>query len=93
MRVVWEKGDVHIRADEALADSVRSAPALEEATKFIKDTLSENGGKILSTTLSKLAEEQGISPATFRKAKRMITKKFKEKGQRGKWYVKLLNAT
>ncbi|MBI5864556.1 MAG: AAA family ATPase [Planctomycetes bacterium] len=87
-RVAWESGAVSVRADDALGGG-RKAVVRDDATQFVIDTITANGGDILSDDLSSAAEAEGISERTLRRAKKAVTESYKEKGRGGRWRCKL----
>lgn len=87
-RVAWESGAVTMRADDALGGG-RKAIVRDDATEFVIATLKANGGDMLSDDLATAAEIEGISERTLRRAKKVVTESYKEKGRGGRWRCKL----
>ncbi len=87
-RVVWEPGVVNMRADDALSGG-RKAVVRDDATQFVIEALTANGGDVLSDDLTTAAEAAGISERTLRRAKKLVTDSYKEKGRGGRWRCKL----
>jgi len=88
-RVQWESDPVSIRADDALDGGGRKAKAQHDARQFVIDTITANGGDMLSDDLSSAAEAQGISEHTFWRARKAVAESYKEKGRGGRWRCKL----
>jgi len=88
-RVQWESDPVTVRADEALEGGGRKAKVQHDARQFVIDTITANGGDMLSDDLSEAAKEQGISERTLRRAKKAVAESYKEKGRGGRWACKL----
>ena len=88
-RVKWESDPVSIRADDALDGGGRKARAEHDARQFVIDTITANGGDMLSDDLSAAAEAEGISERTLRRAKKAVVKSYKEKGRGGQWRCRL----
>jgi len=88
-RVRWESDPVNIRADDALDGGGRKARAEHDARQFVIDTITANGGDMLSDDLSAAAEAEGISERTLRRAKKAVVESYKEKGRGGQWRCRL----
>lgn len=88
-RVKWESDPVNVRADDALDGGGRKAAVREDARQFVIDTLTANGGDMLSDDLSTAAEAEGMSERTLRRAKKAVAESYKEKGRGGRWRCKL----
>ncbi len=89
-RVAWESDPVTMRADDALdGGGGRRAAVKEDAHQFVIDTITANGGDMLSDDLSLAAEANGISERTLRRVKKAVVESYKDKGQGGRWRCKL----
>lgn len=88
-RVKWESDPVSIRADDALDGGGRKAKVQHDARQFVIDTITANGGDMLSDDLTAAAEAQGISERTLWRAKKTVAESYKEKGGGGRWRCKL----
>ncbi len=88
-RVAWESDPVNIRADDALDGGGRKAKVQHDARQFVIDTITANGGDMLSDDLSTAAEAEGISERTLWRAKKAVAESYKEKGRGGRWRCKL----
>jgi len=87
-RVKWEPEPVDMRADDAM-NGGRKAVVREDAGQFVLDTLTANGGDMLSADLTEAATAEGISERTLWRARRAVTESYKEKGRGGRWRCKL----
>lgn len=88
-RVAWELEPVNVRADDALEGGSRKAVVRDDACQFVIDTITANGGDMLSDDLSLAAEANGISERTLRRAKKAVADSYKEKGHGGRWRCKV----
>lgn len=88
-RVAWESDPVTMRADDALNGGGRTAAVRDDARQFVIETITANGGDMLSDDLSLAAEAAGISERTLRRAKKELVESYKEKGRGGRWRCKL----
>jgi hypothetical protein len=88
--IVWEPGYVDISATEALAalSANKSPSQLEDAKRFLHDTLTASEGRAPGTDIEEAAEADGISRRTLWRAKRVLTiRTEKDRGSAdGKWY-------
>ncbi len=87
-RVAWEAAPVDMRADEALGGRQTSA-VRDEARQFVVDTLTANGGDMLSDELTEAAKAEGIGERTFRSARKAVAVVYKEKVKGGQWRCRL----
>lgn len=87
-RVMWEPEPVDMRADDAM-NGGRKPVVREDAGQFVLDTLTANGGDMLSADLTEAAKADGISERTLWRARKAVAESYKEKGRGGRWRCKL----
>ncbi len=88
-RVNWEPDEVHTTADEALEPPKRGPQAnkLPEAVEWLRGRLEE--GCQESNQLEREARANGITKATFRRARKELNVRATKSTMDGAWYVSL----
>ncbi len=78
--VVWSNKPVEKSADDALSESEgpRSKRPIDQAIEFLRGRLAN--GQQPASTVEKEADEQGISPATLRRATKLLCLQRRKKG-------------
>lgn len=87
-KIDWENEGIDITADqyfEQVLNSPKIKSAVATAVSFLSEKLS--GGPILSTELEEAVQSQGISDATYRRARQQLG--IRRQKRRDKWYSSL----
>jgi hypothetical protein len=82
-RVLWAAESVTVTADEVMQTKPRSTSALEEAKKWLQDTLV--GGPKPATEVFDMAKAVGISSKTLRRAREELGVVTQKKEMKGGW--------
>jgi hypothetical protein len=88
---VWSGFDAELQANDILNESAasrgRPSDASDEAAELIIDTLNANGGEMLSDDLWELCKAEGVSMATYHRARKSAGVASFQKGRQ--WFVRL----